>query len=600
VRTIAGYELVDELGRGGMGVVYRGRDPRLGREVAVKLLPGSASPGDGVERFLREGEALARVEHPNVVRVHTLGEEGGQLYLVMDLVPGESLQARLERGPLSPAQAAELVRKLALAVQAAHDEQVIHRDLKPGNVILDGRGEPCLLDFGLSKPLDTASLSQTGQLLGSPEYWAPEQVSGDPDRIGTATDVYGLGGLLHACLTGEPPFRVGSLVEAVVAAETGVPERPSSRVEGIPAALDAIVLRCLEKDPADRFPSAAALAEALEEATGEARSGGVSLPAALAFGVIAVGAVVALSIALRVEPGAAPSPGRTGTAPVAPSSLAPSSLAPAETPEQLPPWFAELPAELRPPLPLPAGLSARAQAGEYENARDGSVLVYVPPATFTMGSDLGRDKHERRCNPEHQVTLTKGVFLGKYEVSWGQLLAYCAEAEREPPSDGGRAPEPGWPAGNVTWELATDYCAWAGLRLPSEAEWELAARGVDGRAFPWGDSPDEGRVHNGLDILELGRPGPVPVDSLPEGASPYGCLHMAGNVAELVQDTYGTYPPDGGSRTDPLREGLQEGRVLRNGGFSGDLAHCRVFVRNAMNADLVELDHGFRVARSVD
>jgi len=220
VRSVAGYELLDELGRGGMGVVYRARDPRLGREVAIKLLPAARCSETARERFRREGETMARLEHPHIVKVHDSGEEAGQLYLVMDLIQGQSLHDRLEQsGPLSVERAAELTRKLSLAVAAAHRVNVIHRDLKPANVLIDTAGEPRLLDFGLAKALDStgAELSKSGQAMGTPGFWSPEQAIGDRSRIGPGTDVYGLGGLLYAALTGRPPIDLGSFAEIVIA-----------------------------------------------------------------------------------------------------------------------------------------------------------------------------------------------------------------------------------------------------------------------------------------------------------------------------------------------------------------------------------------------
>lgn len=259
------YEVQEEIARGGMGVVYRARDPRLDRDVALKVL--LRSDPTQTRRLVREAESLARLRHPHIVGVHSVEEHAGRPVLVMEWVAGESLQGRIDRaGPLEPDEAVALVRSLAEALAYAHGQGVLHRDLKPGNVLLDaGEERPRLTDFGIARLLDEdARLSKTGQLLGSPDYWAPEQASGLRDQVGPWTDVYGLGATLYAALTGGPPFEVSSLIEAAAAAAGQEPDPPSTRAPDVDAELDAICLRCLAKDPAARYESVADLADALE------------------------------------------------------------------------------------------------------------------------------------------------------------------------------------------------------------------------------------------------------------------------------------------------------------------------------------------------
>ncbi len=266
-QRVGPYELTGELGRGAAGVVFRARDPRLRREVAIKLL--TQADARQLERFSREARALAKVRHPNVVNVLEVGrQDQGHPYIVMDLVQGESLARRMARdGPLPVRDAVEVIAKIARAADAAHAQGVVHRDIKPENVIVAIDGEPRLTDFGLAKDLEDpeAGLSLTidGRFIGTPGYASPEQAQ----QSGTSSpsaDVYGLGATLYGILTGVAPFRGRSVVEIVLATLTHPAEPPSARRPDVDPSLDSIVLRCLEKAPASRFGSAADLAGALE------------------------------------------------------------------------------------------------------------------------------------------------------------------------------------------------------------------------------------------------------------------------------------------------------------------------------------------------
>jgi WD40 repeat protein len=263
--VVPGYETVAQLARGGMSVVYKARQVGLQRLVALKMMP-AAAPVDAEQlaRFRSEAEAVARLEHPNIVQIHEVGELDGCPYFSLEYVGGGSLADKFAATPVPARQAALLVEPLAQAVHYAHQQGVIHRDLKPANVLLTADGMPKITDFGLAKQLD-GDLGQTrsGALLGTPPYMAPEQAEGKTRQIGPATDVYGLGAILYELLTGRPPFRGATALETVEQVRFTEPVSPGRLVPKLPRDLETICLKCLRKEPHQRYPSAGALADDL-------------------------------------------------------------------------------------------------------------------------------------------------------------------------------------------------------------------------------------------------------------------------------------------------------------------------------------------------
>jgi hypothetical protein len=261
---IPGYQILAELGRGAMGVVYRARQVALKRDVALKMILAGEHAGEQERRrFLAEAEVVAALEHPGIVRVHEFGSWGRLPFFIMEFCPGGTLAAKLAGRPVPPAEAAGLVEQLALAVQAAHEKGVVHRDLKPGNVLLDARGQPKVADFGLARRADGGTgLTQTGAVLGTPSYMAPEQARAQKD-VGPAADVWALGAILYECLTGKPPFLAATTHETMMRVIGDEPAGVRRLEPKVPRDLEAICLKCLEKVPANRYGSARELADDL-------------------------------------------------------------------------------------------------------------------------------------------------------------------------------------------------------------------------------------------------------------------------------------------------------------------------------------------------
>ena len=661
-RALAGqFELLGELGRGGMGVVLRARERASARLVALKLV---LEVGEGVrrERFRREGELAARLDHVGIVRVHAAGEAGGVPWLAYELVEGaRPLDQVLPGLPLR--QRVALLRDVARALAHAHARGVVHRDVKPQNVLVEPDGRPRLTDFGLAASTSQERLTRTGVLIGTPYYMAPEQIASARAAIGPHTDVWALGVMLYQALTGELPFQGDDLVGLARRICEEEPAPPRELDPGVPRSLQATCLRALAKDPARRHPDAGALAEDLERCLTGVRVLGPARDWMRLRWVPVVGLSLGLllisGLALGARIGGLTAPEDRAPSPVTAASLAWAEAPPTRTPDlrlrlsllvsppdawveaacgewrgralardgkcevwvelrpgpnrvvlaarearlelepysqAAPPWFQELPAGRRPPA-LPEGLVCQPGRGEYLNERDGSLLVWVPPGRARLGSE--RSDHMPLAGhflAAKAVEVPRGFFLGKLEVTWSQWDRFCAATgkalpdpvlaqdhqRRELETDG--APKPAWepvtagadhPVFRVSWREAGEYCAWAGGRLPGEEEWEYAARGDDARAYPWGDAEHDvlDRANtDGADPRRVDRQrGTCPVGQFGErGASPFGCLDMAGNVFEWVADPY---EPDG------------EKRTCRGGGWNCIPLVCRTYFRDGHRPD---------------
>jgi len=573
------FRLLDELGSGATATVYRALDLSAGREVALKVVRERPDQVR-LERFRREGRVTAALDHPGIVRIHGAGTLDGRPFLAYALIEGgRTLSDAL--GDLAPAEAAALVRDVARALGHAHAQGVVHRDVKPANVLLAPDGRALLGDFGLATAGDLERLTRSGAQLGTAAYMAPEQIEGRP--VDARADVWALGVVLYEALTKALPFDGDHPSAFMAAIVSGRPERPQRRAPSTPAPLEAVCLQALRRDPAARYPNGAAVADDLDRyLRGEpVRAAGRPRRRLVGGALLALAALVGLGV-LGVLAGArgAPAAPGAGTTP----ATDPSPATRGRPDAGAPPWWSRLDAGERPPRPLPAGLRFGRRPGEYVNARDGSVLVWVPPGEFEPRAP-GRPGGDPSASP---VRVREGFFMGRHEVTEGQLAEFRratgagvdGAARFFVPGEADRA------AALVTWFEARAYCEWAGLRLPTEAQWELAAGGTDGRPYPWGDAPPDATRVNGLGADD-GFEAISPRGAFPAGASPCGCEDMAGNLREWTRDRAAEHGPD-------------DLRVIRGSGLDeAGPAHALSF-RVLRPPDHGGLVIGFRVCRPLD
>jgi formylglycine-generating enzyme required for sulfatase activity/tRNA A-37 threonylcarbamoyl transferase component Bud32 len=587
------YRIVSLLGQGGMGAVYQAWHLTLNTPVAVKEM--TSQPGLDAQtldqlrqQFRQEAAVLARLDHTNLVGVLDFFDEGGNVYLVMDLIEGESLADRIAReGALAEAQVLAWANQLLDALNYCHAQGVIHRDIKPRNVIVCSDGHVVLVDFGLVKLWDPDDPHTRTAMrgMGTPAYAPPEQFGTQPGHTDPRSDLYSLGATIYHALTGQMPPTASSRTaapETLVSVQDLIPQVSSDTA--------AVVSRAMELRLADRFGSASEMRAALR---GEAAILAPPKPKlrsrALAWAlgglaVLAVGVMLALGAlglgALAPPPTAAPTAGAPTVAPPT-RTLATSqpTLTLARTATPLPTLT---------PTPTPA----RRLGDTWVRPADGMVMVYVPAGKFEMGSTDGDDGEQ----PVHAVALD-GFWIGRTEVTNGQYARCVAAGTCKPPEGGflsryGDSDYDDYPVAWVDWYQGAAYCEWAGARLPTEAEWEYAARGPEGYVYPWGnDAPDCDRANYGGCVGDL-----VAVGSYPTGASWCGALDLAGNAWEWVADWYGRYSSR--RQVNPQGPPSGDGRVLRGGQWGTP----PFYLRSASRTWVVPGDHsnviGFRCAES--
>ena len=696
-RELGEYFVFERIGTGSMAEVYKALQPSMDRLVGIKILaPALSHDAQFVARFRREVQLIASLEHPHILPVIDFGERDGALYLVMRYVGGGTLHDLIAQGPLDPQMTLRYLTEIGAALDYAHARRVVHRDLKPRNVLLDADGNPFLADFGLAKLMDAGGLTHSGvEMIGTPHYMSPEQAKGLP--VDGRADLYALGVMLYQMLTGRVPYAADSTVGIVMQHLNAPVPAVTAMWPELPAGLDAVVSRAMAKDPADRFPSANAMTAALAEALGTSvlagpilskplertRPGGRGLPVGRKLGMLAqwwlhwlrpppgqprrptesfgnlyrrlfpsrrqralLSGGLLLTLAALLAAGTLLNGARLPTTPAATPTTAPTSSPAAPTvPPTTAPTATNAPptATAAPPTMAPSATSAPAteppDTSRVVWPADGMTGLEVAAGEFLMGSAAG----DRGAQPDEQPQVT--IYLDTYwidrtEVTVEQFADFVAatgyqtEAERGigegdfgapgglvyspdglyvrtatwrlPQGSGAPEANPRQPVVQVSWADAAAYCEWAGRRLPTEAEWEKAARGADGRLYPWGNDYDARRVNacdancaaNWHSASDDGFARTSPVGVFATGASPYGVQDLSGNVSEWVAAFYDFRGYANLATANP--PGLETGltRVLRGGSWLDSANRLRAAARLSAAPEYRSNVTGFRCAAS--
>ena len=600
-QSIGRYHIIAPLGEGGMATVYKAFDTRLESNVAIKFIrKENILPNQWqhmTARFEREAKRMARFTHLNIVKVMDFGEYEGSPYLVMPYLSGGTLKDMLKArsGKGIPYQdAVRILAPVARALQYAHEQDTIHRDVKPANILLTDKGQPMLSDFGVAKILDLDegnTLTGTGVGVGTPKYMAPEQWM---NNVSPQTDVYALGVVLYEMVIGRVPYDADTPAGVMLKQNTEPLPRPKQFVPGLPEDVERVLYKSLAKNPMERYSSMDAFAATLERLGSltpaplpHAREGNA---ATIDYGTAAQPSSSAKSAQSEKSAVQTSSVWDIPAADVKPPIPARPSREHTPTP---PPYIPQPPPSVqsqksalqtflvvggigmglmiliviiggaswlmnRPSKPINVMNNETVQANAQEtltvlggqtptvstdsqnriSAKDGMEMVYIPEGEFLMGSrDSDKDANSNE-KPQHKVYLD-GYWMDKTEVTNGQYSKCVADGactQQESKASSTRSNYYGnivftnYPVIYVDWSQAQAYCHLGGGNLPSEAQWEKAARGTDGRIYPWGNRPPSCEFANFSDCGEDTKA----VGSTPAGVSPYGLMDMAGNVWEWV------------------------------------------------------------------
>jgi len=620
-QTFERYKIIERLGEGGMATVYKAYDERLDREVAIKVIRRDAFPADQIDmllkRFERESKSLAKLSHPNIVGVLDYGEHEGSPYLVMEYLSGGTLKERLGK-PLPWREAIQLVLPIAHALEYVHDRNIINRDVKPSNVLMTEKGQPMLTDFGLVKIFgdeskENTNLTSSGSGLGTPDYMAPEQWTGETTA---QSDLYSLGVVLYEMVTGYRPYTADTPAGVLLKQATEPLPLPKKYIPDLPQNVESVLLKALAKQPKDRYANMHTFVsemqnllagkevlatltntetlrdqmtgkiskQAVESSLAQTSSLKGRLPIFIGVGVLCL--IVAFGGYLFVSNSgllATPAPTQT------------ESVAPIATEV---PLTEEIEATVAPTeVVLPTETSFPTEIKDQKNV----TMVYIPEGEFTMGDDSSGDVS---LHPESKIH-TDAFYIDKFEVTNEQYDACVYAVECRRPLQVGSVTHntyfsnpvfAKYPVIYVDWKMAKAYCEWRGARLPTEAEWEKAARGTeDKRIYPWGS--------NDLDCSFANFHGclgdTAPVNQYEKGVSVYGVYGLSGNVWEWTSSLLSKYPydPDDG-REDPDKRGE---RIARGGAwraFGGNGENVRLDTRLQLDPAYAGAYVGIRCASS--
>jgi len=630
--TIGKYEIIEEIGRGGFAVVYKARDPTLDRIVALKVLHAHVAENQAfLRRFEQEARTAARFDHPNIVTIYEVGEAAGQHYIAMTYLPGRGLDKDLEEtdGPLPLAQVVDIVSQVAQSLEYIHQRGAIHRDVKPANVIVSDAGRATLLDFGIVRAADGTKLTTAGEMMGTPQYMSPEQAEGE--EIDHRSDIYALGVMAYQMCTGHAPFEDTSPVVVLRLHADKAPPDPREVNPDLPDAVAEVILKALAKQPEDRYPSAGAFARALMEALSARKQKRREKAAAISLPPLSIPAwirpmsgivvgILLLFLTLYVV-----RPVLIRLMPFTPTDSPTNTPTPTSTPTLVP---SPSPSPTWPPDVPPPNASLH---DTWTRPADGMVMVYVPGGMFQMGSTEGDDDEQ----PVHEVTLD-GFWIDQTEVTVAQFRKFVnatghqTQAEDQnwgyayTGSSWGQIEGANWqhpqgsesvalevhPVVQVSWQDAMVYCEWVGGRLPTEAEWEYAARGEQDLIYPWGDEFEcsRGNFDDEMEIDDEVVPGgegcdgyirTAPVGSFPDGASWCDALDMAGNVWEWVADWYDEDYYKRSVIENPAGPEARTYRVLRGGSWNDYNWFVRAACRVGDLPTFTSINYGFRCSSSV-
>lgn len=591
-----------------MAEVYLARHRLHGGFCAVKVLADHLSrEEDVVARFLQEAQTAAGLEgRPNIVRIIDVGRDGGLYYLIMPYVEGEDVESYLEReGRMDPAAAAYVVREIARGLSAAHAHGVVHRDLKPANVRLDPQGGVTVLDFGIAKAGGVTALTQAGDRLGTSYYMSPEQIRGE--AIDARSDLYSLGVLFYELLTGQRPFQ-GETHHAIEMQHVSTPAPdPAALDPSLPAELCDIVAYLMEKNPDDRYQSADAIVDVLAEfapsrpETLDTRSDDTlerwrTQPVRAALDEFQTPPPPSQRQSSGARPVVAPAPPNPGISGrtwmllgIALAAVALIGLAIVIIPNGDDTVDGTSTAE-----------NGTGTGGASVDLTPPDGMVLVPAGNFRSG-----DPDPISPRPLHSVYLPN-FFIDRTEVSNRQYQEFCDATGHALPEDpywqsAYISTQPDHPVVNVSFEDAQAYAEWAGKRLPSEEEWEKAARGEDGRLYPWGMTPPTNEQANSQGRAD-GFETTAPVDTYGDAEGPYGTVQQSGNVWEWTVAKYPVTPEELADMREAMKESNDDWRVLKGGSYTiqSESQFLHLYQRRGFPSNGKNPSIGFRCVKDAD